>query len=691
MFIVDNWLKIMWKYLLIYWLLIFYFLTPICAQSEWMEWNEQISSDEEMVDWTMMNEELQDLAEHPLNLNTATREQLEQFPFLSDQLIENILYYLYKYGAMLSINELWGVEGMDWRTRRYLQDFVYVGEVPEDRKTDWRKIWTRNKQELLTRVGRSLNQKAGYAGYSAETLDKYPNRKYLGDAFYHNIRYRFSFANRLFFCFSAEKDAGEPFFRGVNRKGYDFYAVSFFLQDIGRLKTLVLGNYRANFGYGLVLNTSASMGLGTTVASFGRMGNGLTKFTSTAETGYLRGIGGTWKWGKRWNASVFYSFRSLDALVDNSEIRSFKTDGMHRLQKDLEKKNTVSNHLIGSHLSYNGKFLEAGLTAVYNSYDKLLNPVEKLYNRFEPRGRKFLNIGLHYKWFLNHRWMWAGETAMDRQGAIATLNTIRYSPTVNTTWILINRYYDKRYHSLMSNAWGENSKNSNEAGICIGLETKILHSINLSAYGDFFYFPWYRYQVDYRNTLGVSGNVLLSYSHSNSLGMLIKYSIKNKAKNHTLSDEKKSVLPYLRQRLHSQITYAPYPFLTTKTIAEYVHTSYGGNDRGNGYALGETLKFLFEDFPLQGSISGVWFQTDNYDSRVYLYEPGLLYTFSMNSLEGKGYRVAVNLRYDRGKRWMLQAKWGWTHYSDRNRISSGTEEIIGNNKADIQLQLRVKW
>lgn len=353
---------------------------------------------------------------------------------------------------MLSINELWGVEGMDWRTRRYLQDFVYVGEVPADRKPDWRKIWTRNKQELLTRVGRSLNQKAGYAGYSAETLDKYPNRKYLGDAFYHNIRYRFSFANRLFFSFSAEKDAGEPFFRGANRKGYDSYAASFLLQDIGQLKTLVLGNYRANFGYGLVLNTGASMGLGTSVASFGRMGSGLTRFTSTAETGYLRGIGGTWQWNKRWNVSAFYSFRNLDALVDNSEIRSFKTDGIHRLQKDLEKKNTVSNHLVGSHLSYNGKYLEAGLTAVYNYYDKLLNPVEKLYNRFEPRGRQFLNVGLHYKWFLSHRWMWAGETAIDRQGAIATLNTIRYSPTVHTTWILINRYYDKRYHSLLSNA-----------------------------------------------------------------------------------------------------------------------------------------------------------------------------------------------------------------------------------------------
>lgn len=661
------------------------------AQSEWMEWSEQISSDEEMADWTLKYEELQELAEHPLNLNAATREQLEQFPFLSDQLIENILYYLYKYGSMLTINELWGVEGMDWRTRHYLQKFVYVGEVTEEKKINWRKIWTRNKQEVITRAGISLNQKAGYADYDQETLDKYPNRKYLGNSFYHNIRYRFSYANRLFLSFSAEKDAGEPFFRGVNRKGYDSYAVSFLLQNMGRLKTCVLGNYRANFGYGLVLNTGAGMGIGTSVSAFGRMGNGLTKYTSVAETGYLRGTGFTWQWNKRWNASCFYSFRKLDASVDNHEIRSFKTDGMHRLPKDLEKKNTVSNHLVGSNLSYNGKYLEVGLTAVYNCFNKLLNPVEKLYNRFEPRGRNFLNLGVFYKLYFNSKWMLAGETAIDKQGSVATLNSIRYSPSVNTTWLLINRYYDKRYHSLMSNTWGENSKVSNEAGICIGLETKFLQQINLSAYGDFFCFPWYRYLVDRRKTMGVAGNVQLSYSPIHSLDMLIKYSIKNKAKNHTLADESKYVLPYIRQRLHARIAYAPCTFLTTKTTAEYVHTCYGGKEGKNGFAIGETVKFSSEKFPLQGNISGVWFRTDNYDSRIYLYEPGLLYTFPMNSLEGKGYRMAVNLRYDGGKRWMLQVKWGCTHYTDRRRISSGTEEIAGNNKADLQLQLRVKW
>ena len=37
------------------------------------------------------------------------------------------------------------------------------------------------------------------------------------------------------------------------------------------------------------------------------------------------------------------------------------------------------------------------------------------------------------------------ETAVDKQGKIATLNQLTYSPVVNTSLIVINRYYDKKY------------------------------------------------------------------------------------------------------------------------------------------------------------------------------------------------------------------------------------------------------
>ena len=39
----------------------------------------------------------------PVNLNSATREQLEQFPFLSDIQIEHLLAYIYIHGQMETI------------------------------------------------------------------------------------------------------------------------------------------------------------------------------------------------------------------------------------------------------------------------------------------------------------------------------------------------------------------------------------------------------------------------------------------------------------------------------------------------------------------------------------------------------------------------------------------------------------
>ena len=63
----------------------------------------------------------------------------------------------------------------------------------------------------------------------------------------------------------------------------------------------------------------------------------------------------------------------------------------------------------------------------------------------------------------------------------------------------------------------------------------------------------------------------------------------------------------------------------------------------------------------------------------------------MNSYYGKGARFAVNLSGHIGKWLLLQAKWGWTHYLDRNKIGTGREEISGCNKSDFQLQVRFKW
>ena len=57
------------------------------------------------VDWSMMSDALNDLKKNPLNLNTATKQDLSQIPFLSELLINALHQHIRKNGPLLSIYE----------------------------------------------------------------------------------------------------------------------------------------------------------------------------------------------------------------------------------------------------------------------------------------------------------------------------------------------------------------------------------------------------------------------------------------------------------------------------------------------------------------------------------------------------------------------------------------------------------
>lgn len=96
---------------------------------------EQLSMErgEEEYGWEDELEELSRRLQEPVNLNTATKRQLEQFPFLTDIQIENLLAYVYIYGQMQTIYELQLVEEMDKRTIDLLLPFVCVRAVKAGR------------------------------------------------------------------------------------------------------------------------------------------------------------------------------------------------------------------------------------------------------------------------------------------------------------------------------------------------------------------------------------------------------------------------------------------------------------------------------------------------------------------------------------------------------------------------------
>ena len=118
----------------------------------WEENLEQLAVDEDY-SWEAELEELSRCLQEPVNLNTATREQLEQFPFLSDLQVENLLAYVYIHGQMQTVYELQLVEEMDKRTIELLLPFVCVRQTDkENRYPSLKKMLKYGRHEVLTRL-----------------------------------------------------------------------------------------------------------------------------------------------------------------------------------------------------------------------------------------------------------------------------------------------------------------------------------------------------------------------------------------------------------------------------------------------------------------------------------------------------------------------------------------------------------
>jgi hypothetical protein len=88
-----------------------------------------------------------------------------------------------------------------------------------------------------------------------------------------------------------------------------------------------------------------------------------------------------------------------------------------------------------------------------------------------------------------------------------------------------------------------------------------------------------------------------------------------------------------------------------------------------------------------GNMRLQYFETDGYDSRLYAYENDVLYSFSIPVFYDKGYRYYVNVNYDVNKKMTVWFRWAQTVFKNKETIGSGLDEIIGNKRTEVKLQM----
>ena len=641
--------------------------------------NNDINNSVNSLNWENELEELSNRLQEPVNLNSATREQLEQFPFLSDIQIEHLLAYIYIHGQMETIYELQLVEELDRQTIQYLLPFVCIKAINNEPAFRWKTMLKDagryGKNEVLTRLDIPFYNRKGY------------EHTYLGPSVYNSVKYTFRYRDQLYAGGVAEKDAGEPFAALHNRYGYDYYSFYLLLQNCGRLKSLAVGNYRLSFGQGLVMSTDYLMGKTIYASSFNNRSTGIKRHSSTDEYNYFRGVATTVALTKRLSVSAFYSHRNMDGVVTDGEITSVYKTGLHRSRKEADKKNLLTSQLTGGNVSYQQNHIRLGITGVYYVFNRPYEPELTGYSKYNIHGNHFYNLGIDYayRW---RRFSFQGETAIGKQGW-ASLNRLQYSPVQDIQFILIHRFYSYDYWAMYAHSFGEGSTVQNEQGYYVGLETTPFSHWRFFVSFDLFSFPWKKYRIN-KPSRGTDGLIQATFTPRTNLSMYLKYRYKQKERDLTGS-KGTLTLPIFHHQLRYRLNYSLNDVFSSRTTLDYNHFHSQDRAATKGYQVTQMISSQLPWTRLFADVQGSYFCTDDYDSRVYVSEKGLLYTFYTPSFQGRGFRCAVRLRYELNKHWLFITKFGETIYLNRNEIGSGNDLIYGNKKADIQMQLRIKF
>ena len=629
-------------------------------------------SDAEAESWEDTYDILQELADNPIDINSATKEELERIPFLDDNDIQNILEYLYRNGKMLSYGELAMIPSLTMEKRTLLQYFITVNTK---KKLSFPKF-----KDFIKYGNNSLAATGNIPLYDR----KGDKNGYLGYKYRHSIRYEYSYSNLLRIGMVGAQDAGEPFFSAGNGAGYDFYSFYADLRNMGRLKSLTVGRYRMGMGMGLILNNSLSFGKSITTVSLSRRGTTVRPHSSRSSYNYLQGVAATVSVASNIDLTAFVSYKWFDATLNNDDgsIATIIKSGYHRTQKEMEKKNNASQLATGMNLHWALGRLHLGVSGLYASLSRELKPnTSQIYRRYYAAGKQFYNMSMDYS-YTNGKFSFHGETATGDCHSWATINAAAWRIKSNLSVTAIQRFYAYKYYSLFSQSFSDGGSVQNESGMYLGIDWQLAKGFSLNAYSDVAYFPWAKYQAasasrSFDNMLSVAYN-------RGSLTFSARYRIKVREKDNA---DKTALINQTTQRGRLAVRYDRKVW-NVKAQFDTSLSTYKERSFGYMTALSGGCSAIRK---LSAYAAVGYFHTQDYNSRIYSYERGMAYDFSFPSYYGEGIHYALLLSTQVIRNVTLTAKLSTTDYFDRNAIGSALQQIDSSSMTDIQVQAKWKF
>src|SRR3989338_7095051 len=683
------------------------FLTLLSAQCSWAQEksviiqqrvefiSEQLES--ESIDLTNIIEQLNYFFDHPLNLNSATLEELQSIGLLSDVQINDVLLHRKLFGKYISIYELQSLAYWDISTIQLALPFIRVDDKLDQIHVGLKEAFQQGKFEAYFRYQRILEDKSGYDDVSDSVLQN-SNSYYHGNADRYYTRLRFSYQNNMSIGVTGEKDPGEEFFRGTQKQGFDFYSAHAFYKGGKYLRSVALGDYQVQVGQGLNIWTGYAFGKTADASNVKKSANPLRPYTSVDEARFLRGAAVQLGVGN-FSLLAFGSYKKVDGNVaiadslyqEDAIVESINLGGFHRTNTEIGRKHSLGEIVTGANLQYSIRSLQVGVAGVYQGYESSFIKDTVPYNQYDFRGKSTTGLSADYSWVLRN-FNFFGEFSMSSHSkGFAMLNGVLFSPDSRASMSILYRHYSKDYTTFYNNALSEGSRTQNETGLYTGLRLQLAPFLTVNTYVDIFRFPWLKYQVD-GPSQGHEILVQPSYKPNKKLEIYARFREQLRQKNSRLSDGTVTELEDVTQRNYRlNISYQVTEGVQLKSRIEFVTLDRVSSGHEKGVSFTQDIVVRPKSWPCDIALRYALFDTDSYDSRIYTYENNALYVFSSPSYYYQGSRAYAMVRWSFLRHFDLWVRYGISIFSDRTTQGSGAEEINGNTKTDLTVQLRLKF
>lgn len=613
---------------------------------------------------------------HPVNLNTATPEQLGESGLFTPFQIHVLIEYRNEFGNLYSIYELASLTGFRVSRIRKIACYLTVetGSIirPEHPGNGM----------VLINAGRVFPESVGY-----NTTGGVRNKPaYDASPLKISIRIKAHAGRNLSLGLAYEKDAGEKSFHGIQPEFISGYVI---YRGYRIIKQIVAGNFQLHHGLGLV----NGVGFMHSPEGFQLNRNSISKlkpYASLNEYRFHRGAACRMDL-KQVELMIWSSYRKLDLSLNDLPENMKGIDWMdHQRKTGLHR---LSGELEGRSLGFR---LTSGIQAVTRIKNLALGSmygfeVCSLTSRGIDSLKADIDPSMHHS--CSFQWQWSirqfesfGELAAGNWNSAAILTGYRYHFNDFFKALLLLHHYGPAYRGFLSSSYASGSTIGNEKGIALQLLAEPGKSFIVDFTAELFSYPasryltsvpsrGYRYSCTFRNT---------GYG---SLQWKIRL-VKKLWQTTPGTDNPgiRSIRTSEVTRLDLRIIYNP-GFILQWQSRVVISLLSGSIKPVPGYAAVQQAGISAMK-KLKCTLQFVVFNVADWDNRIYLYEPGLYYSFNFPVYYGKGQKVSFVLSLKPGRKVTIAYKTSFITYHDRENTGSGNDMIPGNKKWETGLQVR---